>query len=594
VVAATGGMLAAAAAARPASAQSAAPSIARYDVAVEIERSGSILVRERIDYNFGAEPRHGIFRDVPVRLRYDDSRDRVYPMDVVSVHVSPGTPADYSVEGIDGGLERIRIGDPDRTITGEHTYEIVYRIRGALNGFADHDELYWNAIGTEWDVGIDRAIVRVDAPARVERAACFTGAFGATTSCTSARAQGSTARFEAAGLYPRSGLTIVVAIPRGSVPEPRPILVERWSLSRAFEATPWTIGAAAALLAVIAAAVVWLIWRTGRDRRYRGTAIDVLHGSPGGEEQLVPLLERDRPLVEFAPPDDLRPGQIGTLLDERANTLDVSATIVDLAVRGFLRIEEIPRHGLFGKPDWRLTKLREPKGLLPYERALLGGLFGHRDAVQLSELRATFVERLKRVEDLLYDDMVREGWYVVRPDKARGRWSLVAFLALVVSGGVLAVAIAWTRLALVALPLFVGAVVLAITVRWMPRRTAKGTAMLRRIRGFRVVIDTAEKQLARFAEKNNIFSAFLPYAIVFGLTEKWATAFEQLGIEPDTSAWYASTQPFTYAAFGHAIDGFAISTAGTIAATPASSGSSGFGGGGFSGGGGGGGGGGSW
>lgn len=561
---------------------------------MQIEDGGSILVRETIDYDFGAEPHHGIFRDIPVRLRYDDSRDRLYPIDVVSVRASAGTPAEYAVEDLNGGLERIRIGDPDRTITGAHTYEIVYRVRGALNGFADHDELYWNAIGTEWDVGVDRAIVRVDAPARIGRVDCFTGAFGATTSCTSARARGSSATFVATNLYPRSGLTIVVAIPPGSVPDPRPILVERWSLARAFQTTPATIGAAAGILLVVAAALALLVWRTGRDRRYRGTPIDVLHGSVDGADQSVPLLERDRPLVEFAPPDDVRPGQIGTLLDERANTLDVSATIVDLAVRGFLRIEEIPREGWFGKPDWRLTKLREPKGLLPYERALLDGLFGHGDEVLLSELRATFAERLKRVEDLLYDDMVKHGWYVMRPDKARGRWSVIAFLAIAVSGGILAAAIAWTRLALVATPLFLGAVLLAIAVRWMPQRTAKGTAMLRRIRGFRVVIDTSEKQLARFAEQSNIFSRFLPYAIVFGLTEKWARAFEQLGIAPDTSAWYVSTHPFTYAGFGHAIDGFAVSTAGTIAATPASSGSSGFGGGGFSGGGGGGGGGGSW
>jgi uncharacterized membrane protein len=157
-----------------------------------------------------------------------------------------------------------------------------------------------------------------------------------------------------------------------------------------------------------------------------------------------------------------------------------------------------------------------------------------------------------------------------------------------------AAAIAWTTLALATLPLLLGAALLVIGARWTPRRTAKGTAMLRRVQGFRVVIDTSEKELSRFAEVNMIFSRFLPYAIVFGLTEKWARAFEQLGIQPDTSGWYVSSHPFTYAGFGHAIDGFTVSTAGSIASQPASSGSSGFGGGGFSGGGGGGGGGGSW
>ena len=130
--------------------------------------------------------------------------------------------------------------------------------------------------------------------------------------------------------------------------------------------------------------------------------------------------------------------------------------------------------------------------------------------------------------------------------------------------------------------------------RQMPARTAKGTAMLRRIRGFRRVIATAEQHMARWAEEENVFTRYLPYAIVFGLTEKWAKAFEDLGIQPDTSSWYVGPRMFTAMAFADSIDGFATTTGGTLASTPASSGSSGFGGGGFSGGGGGGGGGGSW
>ncbi len=101
--------------------------------------------------------------------------------------------------------------------------------------------------------------------------------------------------------------------------------------------------------------------------------------------------------------------------------------------------------------------------------------------------------------------------------------------------------------------------------------------------------------MARFAERENLFPRFLPYAIVFGLTEKWAKAFAALGEQPPSDmSWYVSTRPFVFAGFAEAMDGFAVTTAGTISATPGGSGSSGFGGGGFSGGGGGGGGGGSW
>jgi uncharacterized membrane protein len=108
------------------------------------------------------------------------------------------------------------------------------------------------------------------------------------------------------------------------------------------------------------------------------------------------------------------------------------------------------------------------------------------------------------------------------------------------------------------------------------------------------VIATAETHMSRWAEDENVFTRYLPYAIVFGLTKKWAKAFEDLGLAPDTSSWYVGSHPLTALAFADSIDGFAVTTGGTLASTPASSGSSGFGGGGFSGGGGGGGGGGSW
>ena len=103
-------------------AQSGGERIQRYDVNIGIERDGTILVRETIDYDFGATPRHGILRDIPVRLRYDDTRDRIYPIEDLTVRASEGTPADYQVEDLSGGLKRIRIGDPDREITGRHTY----------------------------------------------------------------------------------------------------------------------------------------------------------------------------------------------------------------------------------------------------------------------------------------------------------------------------------------------------------------------------------------------------------------------------------------------------------------------------------------
>jgi len=177
-------------------------------------------------------------------------------------------------------------------------------------------------------------------------------------------------------------------------------------------------------------------------------------------------------------------------------------------------------------------------------------------------------------------------------------WFLVPYMIVAVGGLVAGAvlefaAIRWTRLALLPLAVILAGLLLMVGARWMPRRTAKGTGLVRRVRGFRTVIATAETNMARFAEKENLFTRYLPYAIVFGLTEKWARAFEVLGQPPPDTSWYVSSNAFAYGAFSDAMDGFTVTTAGTIASTPSGSGGSGFGGG-SAGGGGGGGGGGSW
>ncbi len=227
-------------------------SIPSYDVTLTINEDGTLLVNEVIDYDFGSVPRHGIFRDIPVRFDYPKKADtdRVYEIDVESVKASEGTPADYETEEFDDGgvgFERIKIGDPDRTITGQHTYDITYTVKGALNGFEDHDELYWNAIGQQWSVTIDQADVTVKAPADITQIACFAGPTGSTLPCAESSSDGATARFSESDLFPFNGLTVVVAIPKGVVPEPKPILEERWTPGRAFALNPATGGAAGGL-----------------------------------------------------------------------------------------------------------------------------------------------------------------------------------------------------------------------------------------------------------------------------------------------------------------------------------------------------------
>jgi uncharacterized protein (TIGR04222 family) len=268
--------------------------------------------------------------------------------------------------------------------------------------------------------------------------------------------------------------------------------------------------------------------------------------------------------------------------------LDVTATIVDLAVRGYLRIEEIPKEGWRGKADWNLVQQKQSdEKLLPYERTLLDGIFesGGRPAVKLSELRNTFASKLQEVEGQLYDDVIDRGWFVRRPDRVRSFWTVTGVLAVVVGGGVLVALAALTHAALLGIPVALAGLLLLAVAHWMPRRTAKGYGVLQRTRGFKRFIDESEKERARFAERHNLFSEYLPYAIVFHATDKWTRAFAGLNGElPDTGGWYVGPGPFTLGAFNSSMEGFTTTTAGTIASTPGTSGSSGFSGG-FSGGG---------
>jgi uncharacterized membrane protein len=229
-----------------------------------------------------------------------------------------------------------------------------------------------------------------------------------------------------------------------------------------------------------------------------------------------------------------------------------------------------------------------------YERDLLDGLFEDGDDMMLSDLKTEFVTRLKAVQDDLYRDVVAQGWFRRRPDQVRSSWLVTGVITLVVGVVATVLLTMFTTFALLGIPIAVAGLLIAIASNAMPRRTAKGTGMMRRVLSFQRAIATAERDTARWTEEAGVFSKYLPYAIVFGLTDRWAKAFEGLDAElTGTGGWYVSQRPVTTLAFASMIGDFSTTTAGTIVATPASSDSSGFGGGGFAGGGMGGGGGGS-
>ena len=595
-----GGVLALASAV-PAQA-AAGESTERYVVAIDVRPDGTMHVTEALRYTFVGSEHHGIERFIPIRYRYipDPNYDRV--LEITNVRAaSPDAPDDVSTS-TEGNNLRIRVGDPDQTVSGTHEYTIDYDVKGALNAFDDHVELYWNAIPSEWEAPIAFTRVTVTMPAKVVGTTCFVGPEGASLPCDRAESKGRQSIVaHRSPLGQGAGLTLVSAVPpAGFKPGATdPILEERWSLRRAFSVTPWTVIAAVLIALLGLALVARQAWRNGRDSRWAG---EVPGLSPPSESDAVVekrgLFSPVHEALEFTPPDGMRAGQLGTVMDERVDTVDVSATLVDLAVRGYLRIEELPRAHWFASRDWKLVELEgDVSQLLPYEKLLLAKLFADRTEVLLSELKQTFAASLSAVKDAMYVDAVKSGFFRRRPDSVRRLWTGIGIVALLLACGATYALARWTTYGLLGIALIVIALGLLLVASRMPARTAKGSAALSRILGFRRYIRTAEAEQLRFEEGEDLFSRYLPYAIVYGETERWAKVFAALaaggaaGAAAYTTAWYVAPDGWTFDAFGDSLDSFSDAAGSAMASAPASSGS---GGGGSSGGGFGGGGGGSW
>ena len=583
--------------------------ITDYNFEAELTKDGTAKVTETIDYDFGTASRHGLERFIQVRTSLNaddpilDGRDssgrweRVTPLTNLSASSPTGAPSDVEVIHEDS-IERIRVGDPDKTVSGPQTYVLRYELKGVVNAFDGYEEVTLNLVGDQWRVPIDAATATVTMPGTIEDINCFSGRYGGTEGCDQATFSGDTAKVSQSGLGNGQGATLYLKVPEGTFSNSEPILDEVWSLQRAFSLTPATVGVGALLSALVAAVVALLGYRVGRDRTFVGSAVDQSFGSDTEDEQRMGLARHDGVTVEFVPPNQILPGAAGTIIDERADNIDVSATLIDLAVRGYLRVEDLT------DGDYRLVQLNtDHTGLVPYETTLLTSVFASGSETTLAELKYSFSSRLKIVQSQMYDEMVSHGWYRKRPDRTRASWLGVGVMALLAAGGLWVLLIAFTRWALVGLPLVLGAFALMALSINMPARTGKGTAMYRRVLGFREMFAAGEGDRQNWAAEQNLFSRYLPYAMVFGMTERWAQTFAQLsaeGVVPsEQMGWWVSPRPFDWIIFSHSLNHFGSYAAGTFSAVQRSSaggagGMSGFGGGGFSGGGFGGGGGGSW
>ncbi len=330
-------------------------------------------------------------------------------------------------------------------------------------------------------------------------------------------------------------------------------------------------------LALFAWAVVGVLHLAGRTLHHDEVFTDVTPGVIPPEPARAPRhrlrglsQEYDGEIaVAFAPPRGLKPGLVGTVVDGRVDSYDLTATLVDLAVRGHLRITAVPLAGELSparqhfarrdaeppKTDWVLTRGDEhPYDTLDErEQGLLDGVFRSRGEVRFSQLDHPALQALRETQVGLYREVVRRGWYPRHPQqRGRGGCALIAAGAAL-AGLFVLVRPSWAG-ALAAVLVLAAAFVATRVLRGRTPRTAEGSAVRIQALGFKRYLQTAEADQFRFEEAAGIFGRYLPYAMVFGVAQHWAKVFGDLarraqlaGADPvefdlswfDVAAWHA-------------------------------------------------------
>ena len=576
--------------------------IDKYTVTADVAKDGTATVRIAFDFNFGSDSGHGPYLTLPLRQAIENDPDQWRMIDVNLGRVtSPsGASAEVQTETKDGNL-MVRIGNENKTYRGTQQYVVNYTVRGliapnqAQPGQPDVklDEFNWNVIGGAWEVPFRNVTVTVTGPVDVTKSACFVNG-EAGRPCSEVESSGKSATFAQSSLPSETSLQVVAAFPAGTFVGAEPRFEKRFWIGNMFPLTPVTGGVTAALTVL---GLVPLLRRTRRgsqDEVYLGLTPGV---TPARDQQVaIGRGSGSAPVtVAFTPPRNARPGEIGVLVDSTADNVDITATIIDLAVRGHLRIDQQ------GKKDWTLYRLDGREKLTGYESYLVKKLFQNGSAVTTDELKEKgYAGTLEGTRERLYKRVTKElHWFRRDPSQVRGV-AILGGIGLVGLGVVLGFGLGFVGFGLVGLAgLICGAVMLAMSNRFGVR-TADGSAVLAQAKGFELYLTTAEADQIKFEEGIDVFSRYLPWATIFGVADRWAKVFEQLAAEgryTPTDDWYVGHSLYQGAYFTSAMNNLThtlsesmqAAVASQTAATAGSSGGSGFsGGGGFGGGGGGG------
>jgi hypothetical protein len=542
---------------------------------IVIQQDGTASVQERITLQFEGEW-HGIHRTIPVEYPGPNGTNYTLFLDDISVSDAEGRKLKYESHRSGDFLDlKIPLAGAVNTTLTVH---IQYVVLNGMRYFPDHDEFYWNVTGNDWPVPIERASAFVQLPAQTAgslRAQAFTGVYGSVAQDASSQVDGAQVRFETGDPLPmRGGLTIDVYIPKGILSEPS-------SLTRLF----WFLGSnPISFLPFFTLGVMFTVWY------YKGRDPD-----PG--RSVAPMYE---------PPPGMSPAEAGALVDDTVHPRDITSTLVDMAVRGYVKIVEKDEKGLLFTHKDYVFQLVKPsdqwQGMAPHERVMMSNIFsGSEMETRLSSLKNRFYTAIPPITQDIKSALRQKGMYLLDPDSANG-YSVVGAIVSIAPFLVMQFA-GWkpvfNSVGIAAVSVAISAVIWWLFARQMTAKTMKGVQTVVAILGFQEFMNRVDADRLKRMPPDT-FEKYLPYAMALGVEHHWAQAFA--GIIKDPPSWYVGSTGYTGfnpVLFSSSMHSMASDAQQVFASAPrASSSGSGWsgggGGGGFSGGGFGGGGGSAW
>lgn len=549
--------------------------ILSYDSDVQIGADGSLDVTERIAVRAeGNNIRRGIYRDFPTRYKDRYGTRVVVDLQVIDVQ-RDGKPEPWFTEKKSNGV-RINTGNDDfLPVSADFTYTLRYRTTRQLGFFADHDELYWNAIGTGWEFPIERGSVEVSLPSPVPadriQVEAYTGAQGQQGNAYDAKITGPGAArwLLTQPLAPREGFTIVMSFPKGVVAQPS-------SMQRAL----WLLKDNRGVLIALAALIALMVFCFRRWRRL-------------GRDPKPGVI-----IVRYDPPAGYSPAGLRFMQRMAYDTRCFSADLLSLAVAGNVRIH---REKGFLSDDWELEKTADatPVGI-EEQRILQSHLFknGNRK-LELKNTNASTVSGAQSAHSVALEKRFKPALFA----RNGGSIGIAALIALV--GGVLAIALSGGGGILfiigILLLMLLTLIVFGVSIK---APTLAGRKLLDEIEGLKRYLSVAERD-----ELKNLpgpeappvldakrYEMLLPYAVALEVEDAWTKKFTVAAGAAAVAAatagisWYHGSNIGDLGSFTKAVGSSLSSQIASSSSVPGSS--SGGGGGGSSGGGGGGGGGG--